>query len=53
MNATATDPNAPVIEIQNLTRRFGSKIALSGLSLTVPKGIVFGLVAPTEQAKPP
>ena len=34
----------PIIEIKGLTRRFDSKIAIDGLSLTVPSGGVFGLI---------
>ena len=32
------------IEIAGLTRRFGSKVALDNVSLSVPRGVVFGLV---------
>ncbi len=28
----------PVVEVQNLSRHFGSKLALSGVSLIVPRG---------------
>ncbi len=34
----------PVVEIHRLTRRFGSKTALDDVSLTVPRGGVFGLI---------
>lgn len=34
----------PVIEIQRVTRRFGVKTALDDVSLTVPRGGVFGLI---------
>ncbi len=34
----------PVIEIERLTRRFGTKTALDELSLVVPRGGVFGLI---------
>jgi ABC-2 type transport system ATP-binding protein len=33
-----------VIEVAGLTRRFGPKVALDGVRLTVPRGVVFGLV---------
>ncbi len=33
-----------VIEIRGLTSRFGAKVALDEVSLTVPRGVVFGLV---------
>ncbi len=34
----------PVVEVKALTRRFGATTALVGVSLTLPRGIVFGLV---------
>jgi len=35
---------APIIEVQRLTRQFDNKVALNDLSLTVPRGGVFGLI---------
>jgi ABC-2 type transport system ATP-binding protein len=40
-----------VIEIRGLSRRFGSKKALDGVDLTVPKGIVMGLVGENGAGK--
>ena len=34
----------PIIDIHRLTRRFGDKTALDDVSLTVPRGGVFGLI---------
>jgi ABC-2 type transport system ATP-binding protein len=34
----------PVLEVHHLTRKFGAKVALNDVSLTVPRGGVFGLV---------
>jgi ABC-2 type transport system ATP-binding protein len=34
----------PIIEVQRVTRRFGAKTALDDVSLTVPRGGVFGLI---------
>ncbi len=34
----------PVVEIHQVTRQFGNKTALDNLSLTVPRGGVFGLI---------
>ncbi len=34
----------PVVEIQRLTRQFGTKTALDNVSLAVPRGGVFGLI---------
>lgn len=38
---TASDA---VIDVRNLTRRFGRTVALDGISLEAPRGMVFGLV---------
>jgi ABC-2 type transport system ATP-binding protein len=40
-----------IIEIANLSRSFGSKQVLGGVSLTVPRGCVFGLVGPNGAGK--
>lgn len=34
----------PIVEIKNLNRRFGRKQALQNVSLTIPRGVVMGLV---------
>lgn len=43
-----TDPvpssSPPVVQIARLTRQFGTKTALDNVSLTVPRGGVFGLI---------
>ena len=51
MTATQTEPNAPVIEIKDLTRKFGPKLALAGVNLIVPRGSVFGLVGANGAGK--
>src|SRR5947208_2237272 len=40
-----------VIEILDVTRRFGSKTALDNVSLVVPRGIVYGLVGANGAGK--
>ncbi|MFN8188519.1 MAG: ATP-binding cassette domain-containing protein [Gaiellales bacterium] len=39
------------LELQSLTRRFGARVALDGLSLTVPAGTLFGLLGPNGAGK--
>src|SRR5947208_215271 len=34
----------PIVDVQRLTRRFGDKTALDNVSLSVPRGGVFGLI---------
>ncbi len=43
MSAEQATPRS-VIEIRNLSRRFGSADALSDVNLAIPRGVVFGLV---------
>ena len=40
-----------MIELQNITKTFGNFKALDGLSMTVPKGTVYGLVGPNGAGK--
>ena len=49
-DVTAPAPD-PVIEIRGVTRRFGRKSALDGVSVAVPRGSVFGLVGPNGSGK--
>ena len=41
----------PVVEVKALTRRFGAKAALDDVSITIPRGIVFGLVGANGAGK--
>jgi ABC-2 type transport system ATP-binding protein len=44
MVAVPSEFGDSVIEVAGLTRRFGPKVALDNVRLTVPRGVVFGLV---------
>jgi ABC-2 type transport system ATP-binding protein len=44
-NATA------MLEIRNLTKRYGNKVAVDDLSLSIPKGSFFGLLGPNGAGK--
>ena len=41
----------PVIQISNLTRRFGTKTALDSVTLSLPRGAVYGLVGANGAGK--
>lgn len=41
-----------MLEMKNVTKTFGTFKALDDLTLTVPNGRVYGLVAPTARASP-
>jgi ABC-2 type transport system ATP-binding protein len=41
----------PIIEVDRLGKRYGDVSALSGLSLTVPRGSVFGFLGPNGAGK--
>src|SRR5687768_15397152 len=40
-----------VIRVENLTRRYGTTLALDALSLSVPRGSVFGVVGANGSGK--
>jgi ABC-2 type transport system ATP-binding protein len=40
-----------VVEVMNLSRRFGRTVALDGVNLDVPRGVVFGLVGENGAGK--
>jgi ABC-type uncharacterized transport system YnjBCD ATPase subunit len=41
-----------VIEIENLTKKFGDVTAVDGLTLTIGEGEVFGLLGPNGAGNP-
>ena len=43
--------DAPAIRTQDLTKRFGSITALAGLTMTIPRGDVFGFLGPNGAGK--
>src|SRR3979411_1649142 len=45
------DESTPAIEIQNLRKVYGSKAAVDGLTLTVPRGSFFGFLGPNGAGK--
>jgi ABC-2 type transport system ATP-binding protein len=45
--------NDPVIRISDLTRRFGAQTALASVSLSLPRGAVYGLVGANAAGKTP
>ena len=42
-----------MLSLTNVTKRFGDVVALDELSMTVPKGAVYGLVGPNGAGNPP
>lgn len=46
-----TEVSKPVVEIRNVSRRFGAKTALDHVNLSVPSGSVFGLVGENGAGK--
>ncbi len=51
MNQAIASSEEPVVKFGSLTRRFGSKVALENVSLTIPTGSVFGLVGANGAGK--
>ncbi|GAA1609467.1 ABC transporter ATP-binding protein [Leucobacter chromiireducens] len=44
-------PLPPALELRGLAKRFGEKIAVNGISLTIPSGSCYGLVGPNGAGK--
>ena len=40
-----------MIEIENVTRRYGAKLAVNGLSLRIPRGELFAFLGPNGAGK--
>jgi ABC-2 type transport system ATP-binding protein len=40
-----------IVSVENLTHRYGDRVALSGVSFTVPEGEIFGLLGPNGGGK--
>jgi len=52
MNNTAINSsNYPLLQCQNITKNYGSKIALSNVSITVESGRIIGLLGPNASGK--
>ena len=43
--------SVPALEIKNLTKKYGDKVAVDNISLTIPKGSFFGLLGPNGAGK--
>ncbi len=44
-------PQAPALEVEGLTKRFGEVVAVDALSLRVPRGSLFGFLGPNGAGK--
>ena len=51
MSELASLSSGDVVEIQNLSREFGKKLALKNVTLRVPRGGVFGLIGSNGAGK--
>lgn len=43
--------STPALEIKNLVKKYGEKVAVDNISLTIPKGSFFGLLGPNGAGK--
>ena len=46
-----TQQNYPAMMVTGLYKKFGDKIAVNNLNLTVPRGSIFGIVGPNGAGK--
>ena len=56
MHAPAPEPAAapagePVVRIQDVTHRYGKVMALDGISLDIPRGLMVGVIGPDGVGK--
>src|SRR5436190_23316401 len=51
MNGPPSQDAEPVVSVERLSRRFGATVALDDLSLSVPRGSVFGVVGANGAGK--
>ncbi|MBO0901603.1 ABC transporter ATP-binding protein [Cellulomonas sp. zg-ZUI22] len=49
--APSPRPGAPALALQGMWRRFGDKVAVAGIDLTIPSGSFYGLVGPNGAGK--
>ncbi len=49
--ASAPTGASPAIHTVGLAKRYGSQVALAGLTMTVPRGLVFGFLGPNGAGK--
>ncbi|AHH97079.1 ABC transporter [Kutzneria albida DSM 43870] len=49
--AVTTHPDAPVVEVSGLVKRYGSTVAVNGLDLRVERGTVLALLGPNGAGK--
>ena len=47
----AVDDRPPVVAVEGLTKRYGSQVAVDGLSLEIPRGVVAGFIGPNGAGK--
>ena len=50
-SGAAPVPGAPAIALHGLWRRFGEKVAVAGIDLTIPAGSFYGIVGPNGAGK--
>src|SRR6185503_15311353 len=51
LGAVFAPPEPPMIELSNLTKRYGRFTAVDGINLTIPAGELYGLLGPNGAGK--
>lgn len=50
-NSSIASDNKPVVSIQSVTHRYGKTLALDGISLDIPPGLIVGVIGPDGVGK--
>ncbi len=51
MNESSDEPSQPLVQIEQVTKTFGDKVALQDISFSVPAGQICGLLGPNGAGK--
>lgn len=51
LSSASQSASAPVVSVKDVTHRYGSVVALDGISLDIPSGLMVGIIGPDGVGK--